>query len=97
MTADFFSRYYNLEKVEVDGRLSLCQRRLEVPESYPDQLEHTIIGDETLELLAKRYYGREELWWRIADANPSLFPMDWKPGDRIVIPPIRIATRTPRR
>ena len=50
----------------------------------------------TLDLLARRYYGREDLWWRIADANPARFPLDWKAGDRLLVPPLRIATRTPR-
>jgi nucleoid-associated protein YgaU len=58
---------------------------------------HTIIGGETLDALAARYYGREDLWWRIADANPLRFPLDWRPGDTVVIPPVRIATRVPRR
>jgi phage tail protein X len=58
---------------------------------------HTLVGNETLDLLAKKYYGREDLWWRIADANPGRFVWDWQPGETIAIPPIRVATRMPRR
>lgn len=97
MTTDFFSRYYNSEIIRVNGRKSLAQRRIGAPETYPDQIEHTIIGNETLDQLAAKYYGREELWWRIADANPNRFPLDWKPGETLVISPLRVATRTPRR
>ena len=97
MPVSLYSRYYNLEVVEADGRFSLSQRLTGPPESYPDGLMHTIVGNETLDQLAARYYGREDLWWRIADANPGRFPFDWEPGDVLAIPPIRVATRTPRR
>jgi hypothetical protein len=49
---------------------------------------------ETFDQLAFLYYGREDLWWRIADANPARFPLDWTPGITVVIPPLRVATRT---
>ena len=45
-------------------------------------------------MLAARYYGREALWWRIADANPVGFLFQLSPGDQVVIPPIRVATST---
>jgi len=91
------SRYYKLETIEVAGALSIEQRPAVAREEYPDSILHTVIGGETLDQLAKRYYGREDLWWRIADANPTRFPMAWQPGDILVIPPIRVATRMPRR
>lgn len=97
MAADFFSRYYQSETIDVDGRVSLAQRRQGALQTYPDQIEHTIVGNETLDQLAAQYYGREEYWWRIADANRGCFPWEWKPGDKVIIPPIRVATRTPRR
>jgi nucleoid-associated protein YgaU len=62
--------------------------------SYPDSLLHTVIAGETLDQLAFTYYGREDLWWRIADANPARFPLDLSPGDTLIIPPLRAATRT---
>jgi nucleoid-associated protein YgaU len=91
------SRYHGLETFEVDGRLTVSQRLGGEPPEFPDSILHTVIGGETLDELAKRYYGREDLWWRIADMNPGRFPLDWRPGDVLVIPPIRVATRTPRR
>jgi nucleoid-associated protein YgaU len=49
-------------------------------------VEHRMVAGETLDLLAKRHYGREDLWWRIADANPARFPLDYGPGDVVRIP-----------
>ncbi len=92
-----YSRYYGLDTVEKNGRVSLAQRPAISLETYPDGIIHTLVGNETLDQLAAHYYGREDLWWRIADANPPRFPLDWKAGDTLVIPPIRVATRTPRR
>ncbi|PCC73777.1 hypothetical protein [Nannocystis exedens] len=50
-----------------------------------------LVGEETLDQLAKQYYGREDLWWRIADANPARHPADWRAGDALVIPPLTAA------
>ena len=88
-----YSRYYGLPSIELGGLVSLTQRPAVPAETPPDSLFHTLVGAETLDQLAARYYGREDLWWRIADANPGRFPLDWQPGDVVVIPPIRIATR----
>ena len=97
MPVSIYSRYVGLATVEHLGRVSLAQRPLPSGETYPDGILHTVTGGETLDELAQRYYGRAELWWRIADANPGRFPLDWKPGEALVIPPLRAATRTPRR
>ena len=97
MPVSIYSRYYGLETVEQDGRISLAQRLGPDPAFYPDGVVHTLVGGETLDQLAHHYYGRADLWWRIADANPGRFPLDWKPGDSLLIPPIRVATRTLRR
>lgn len=97
MTMSIYSRYYRSKVIEIDGKVCLAQRWVPPAPSYSDSILHVIVGDETLDLLARRYYGREDLWYRIADANPGRFPMDWRAGDTVEIPPIRIATRTPRR
>ncbi|PID85214.1 MAG: hypothetical protein CSB13_09210 [Chloroflexi bacterium] len=95
MSVSIYSRYYNLPVSEVNSRLVLAQRRVETQKVYLDSIQHTLIGGETLDQLAKKYYGREELWWRIADANVFKHPLEWKAGDVVVIPPLRVATRTP--
>ena len=97
MTISIYSRYYRSAILETDSRVSLAQRWVPNPPLYPDSILHIIVGGETLDLLARRYYGREDLWYRIADANPCRFPLEWQAGDTIVIPPIRVATRAPRR
>jgi hypothetical protein len=94
MAVTLFSRYYGLGTVSVDDRTSLAERPIPPLVDYPDSLLHVMKGGETLDLLAFVYYGREDLWWRIADANPARFPMDWAAGDTVVIPPLRVATRT---
>ncbi len=96
MPASRFSRYYGLESLRLDDKLSLVQRPALRSELTRDSITHVLIGGETLDQLAKRYYGREDLWWRIADANPARHPLDWRAGDSVVIPPIRIATRVAR-
>lgn len=97
MAVSTYSRHYGLPSLERRGKVSLGQRLTTVPEPTSDSLLHTLIAGETLDHLAAVYYEREDLWWRIADANPGRFPLDWQPGDVLVIPPIRIATSTPRR
>lgn len=92
-----YSRYYGLGTVTVDGVQSIAQRPIPQVVDYPDSLLHVVVGGETLDQLAFTYYGREDLWWRIADANPGRFPLDWAPGDTLVIPPLRVATRAPGR
>jgi len=94
MAATIYSRYFGLGTVSIDGRVSAAMRPVPPAADYPDAILHVVIGGETLDMLAFRYYGREDLWWRIADANPGRFPMDWAPGDKLIIPPLRIATRT---
>jgi nucleoid-associated protein YgaU len=94
MAATIYSRYYGLDTVTVGDTPSLALRPNPPIQAYPDGLLHVVVGGETLDLLAFKYYGREDLWWRIADANPGRFPMDWLPGDKLMIPPLRVATRT---
>ena len=96
MTISRTSRYYGLETLEVDGKLTLSQRLTGSPPEFPDSLNHTVVGGETLDGLAKLYYGREDLWWWIADVNPTRFALELNPGDVLVIPPIRVVTRAPR-
>jgi nucleoid-associated protein YgaU len=94
MAVTIYSRYYGLDTVAIDGQPSLAERPIPPIVDYPDSLLHVVKRGETLDQLAFTYYGREDLWWRIADANPARFPLDWAPGDTVVIPPLRVATRT---
>jgi nucleoid-associated protein YgaU len=89
-----FSRYRNLAVIEVDGQRAIEQRPDRLPLSVDGSATHVVTGGETLDMLAARYYGRESLWWRIADANPVSAIFNLSPGDQIIIPPIRVATST---
>lgn len=48
--------------------------------------QRTVSAVDTLETLAWSCYHSSQAWWRIADANPRVFPLDWRPADLIVIP-----------
>jgi nucleoid-associated protein YgaU len=97
MAVTIYSRYAGLPTVVIDGVASLALRPTAAPPSYPDSLLHLVKAGETLDQLAFTYYGREDLWWRIADANSPRFPLELSPGDVLVIPPLRAATRVPAR
>ncbi|KUJ69067.1 hypothetical protein ACZ90_14600 [Streptomyces albus subsp. albus] len=57
---------------------------------------HRLADGEGLDLLARRFYGAESLWWRILDANPRVFPLDLHTGDVLNMPHPGPATRTTR-
>jgi hypothetical protein len=58
--------------------------------------QHTVAAFESLEYLAWRAFHSSEAWWRIADANPLVFPLDWKPGDVVSLPVRRERGRVER-
>jgi len=94
MAVSIYSRYHGLAQVTSGGRQSLAERPMPRVEDFPDSLVHVVTAGQTLEQLAFLYYGREDLWWQIADHNPGRDPLDVAPGDRLLIPPLRVATRT---
>ena len=96
MSLSKHSRYFSSDVVDRADGPSLEHRIVGAPESYADAIEHTLVAGETLPLLARRYYGNEALWWRIADANGLRFPLDFEAGDVLTIVPLRVATRTGR-
>ncbi|MFC0597818.1 tail protein X [Streptomyces palmae] len=57
---------------------------------------YRLADGEGLDLLARRFYGTEALWWRILDANPPVFPLDLHTGDVLNMPQPGPATRTTR-
>jgi len=82
------SRYFRLTPethVGDTGRTTYLPMRAEPPEAVT-KVDLRLSGDDTLESLAHRYYGRSDAWWYIADANPSIFPLDWRPGAGITMP-----------
>lgn len=83
------SRYRGCDIVADDGARRLSFRG-SPPAADPERcVHHTLVSGETLDLLAARYYGSEALWWVLADANSGRFPDDWRPGDTLLVPPLR--------
>ena len=83
------SRYWNQATIAVAGpdgpSTALPVRRtLAVPEGAT--VSHVVNALDGVESLAAQFYGRSDVWWRIADANPPRFPLDFVPGERIEMP-----------
>lgn len=86
------SRYAGLPVVEDGDRLGLALRPPSDASGDPEAFVHVLVSGETLDSLSLRYYGVEDYWWRIADANPRRFAFEWAPGEEIVIPSLRGAS-----
>jgi hypothetical protein len=57
------------------------------PAAAPTRQQHKIAGGERLDLLAFRFFGDPEQFWRLCDANTELRPEDLElPGTSIRIP-----------
>ncbi|MFJ7905603.1 hypothetical protein [Kitasatospora sp. NPDC096204] len=86
------SRYHDVPVAlytEPDGRQVpyLRRRLLPNPDSLTPLTEHVVGAGDRPDLLAYRYLGSADQWWRIADANPVLDPRELTatPGRRITI------------
>jgi nucleoid-associated protein YgaU len=95
-----FSRYRDLRALEVVHATRGSTRSLPVrrrPSAVAaGTVEHQLRGFETPDLLALRYYGREDLYWWILDANGGRRPDSLAPGEPLVVPPLELATRVSR-
>lgn len=47
---------------------------------------HQVAANDSFETLAARFFGSSAQWWRIADANPLVFPLALEPGTVIAVP-----------
>jgi hypothetical protein len=95
-----FSRYRELATLQLvhtrrGMTRSLALRRPSSP-AAPDASEHRLHGHETVDLLALRYYGSEELYWWLLDANGGPDPALLEPGELLAVPPLQLVTRLPR-
>ncbi|MDR7275502.1 LysM domain-containing protein [Catenuloplanes atrovinosus] len=86
------SRYFGVETavyVDADGREIPYLRRRQVPQtsSFAVVGVHEVTDGDRADLLAHRYLGDPELWWRLADANGVVDPDELTavPGRRITI------------
>lgn len=83
------SRYHGLEIAKwtrPDGsEVPYLRRRfIPPPESYSLLQEHVVVQGERLDLLAARYLGDPEQFWRICDANGVLDPAELEVQGRIL-------------
>lgn len=77
------------------ARPTVAIRRHSPPPGPPDY-RHVVTGAEDMEYLSWRFYGDSETWWRIADANPVVFPLDLRPGEHLAVPTTDQAGRIDR-
>ncbi|MFF5077468.1 LysM domain-containing protein [Actinoplanes sp. NPDC000266] len=70
------SRYFGAETA-IHGDIPYLRRRLlPQPGSFASVAEHEVSAGDRGDLLANRYLGDPELWWRLADANGVLDPAE---------------------
>jgi hypothetical protein len=85
------SRYENVDEDEIENGAQRIIRYKKIrftPETKSRQA-HSICQGERLDNLAYRYFRDPELFWRICDANPTLWPDDLiaTTGRSVRIPP----------
>jgi hypothetical protein len=57
---------------------------------------HQVVQGEGPDLIALRHLGDAQLWWRILDVNPLVYPLDLAPGDVLALPAAGPVTRANR-
>ena len=73
------SRYFSSRTAQIelpDGRTItyLTRRFVPPPQAFSLLLEHSVSQGDRLDLIAFRYLGDPEQYWRIADANGAIRP-----------------------
>jgi hypothetical protein len=84
------SRYAGLSPYNapgVDGKsYSTIPLRPQFTPTVAGSFRHIVTSPETLEYLSWRYFGVSEFWWKIADSNALVFPLDIPNGAAVNIP-----------
>jgi hypothetical protein len=65
-------------------------------EELPSVTRHRVVQGEAVDLIARRYFRDEDLWWRVLDANPLFHPLDLEAGMVLEIPATGQAARVSR-
>jgi nucleoid-associated protein YgaU len=95
-----FSRYRDLPVVAVAHQTRGATRSLPIrrrpAEVTGEGRRHRVSASDEVDLLARRFYGREDLYWLILDANGGRLPGAFTPGETLTIPPPDTATRVER-
>jgi len=85
------SRYFGLVVYEAEDAGGVSRPTVSIrPTSPPPRdttfYRHPLTGVEDIEYLAWRFFGSSDAWWRIAEANELIFPLDLRPGMTVSIP-----------
>lgn len=54
----------------------------------PDNVFHTVVEGDRIDLIAYRYLGQAELWWVVCDYNDIAFPLELEVGMMLRMPSI---------
>ncbi|MDH6464723.1 LysM domain-containing protein [Micromonospora purpureochromogenes] len=85
-----------LEVVAPDGaRRHVLGLRLRATDQAGSET-HRVRQGESIDLIARRRLGDEQLWWRVLDVNPLRYPLDLTPGEQLRLPDPGQATRATR-
>jgi nucleoid-associated protein YgaU len=68
------------------GDISVIVPSMQQPFSFR-YISHLVVAGERIDTLAAQYYGDPTMWWRVADANPSIMWYDdIMPGTILRVP-----------
>jgi len=71
----------------VDGQEEFLGRRPRIDTApQPDDVFHTVVEGDRIDLIAYRYLGQAELWWVICDYNDILLALELVTGAVLRIP-----------
>jgi hypothetical protein len=95
-----FSRYRDLPVLVVGHEARGVTRSLPIrrrPAAPLGQVKvHRFAAHEAVDLIARREYGREDLFWQLLDANGGRLPDSFAPGETLLVPPLETVTRVVR-
>ncbi len=71
----------------VDGQEEFLGTRPRIDTSpQSDDVFHTVVEGDRIDLIAYRYLGRADLWWVICDYNGIFFPLELEAGMVLGVP-----------
>jgi nucleoid-associated protein YgaU len=83
-----------LQRMATDGRpiAYVARRFIAPPMPGVAPLSYSVVFGDRLDLIANRFIGDPEQWWKIADANPTLDPrpLTGEPGLVLNIPSLDV-------
>jgi len=80
------SRYANCV-LYVDGSQEFIGTRQRIDTTpRPDDVFHTVVEGDRIDLIGYRYLGRAELWWVVCDYNDIFLPLELPVGQVLRIP-----------